>query len=405
VNEESAFILLFVVATGVALAVRVVRVPYTVALVLVGLAIGALGLFPAPPLTQDLLFSVFLPGLIFEAAFHIDEREFRDNWIMIVALAVLGVIASIALVALILPPIVHAFGVAPGFSWQHALVFGALISATDPVAVVGLFRYLRAPPRLATLLAGESSLNDGTAIVFFTLSLRVVEGGNSGAAELTSQFLAVVGMGAMIGIVIGAAGVWLIRRVDDPMIEIAVTTSVAWGSFVAAQTLNASGVIATVAAGMLYASYGARTGMSGRTRAVCGSFWEYVAFALNSIVFLLIGFEVRLPLLISYWLPVLVAYLVVTVARGLVIAANHRLAGFTRQRMPRGWSLVLAWGGLRGALPMVLVLTLPATFPYRQLLVSMTFGVALLSILLQGLTMRCLMTRLKVVYEPVGRTP
>jgi CPA1 family monovalent cation:H+ antiporter len=405
VTEESAFILLFVVATGVALAVRVVRVPYTVALVLAGLAIGALQLFPAPVLTKELLFSVFLPGLIFEAAFHLDGRQFRDNWVMIAALAVLGVVASIALIALALPPIVHAFGMAPGFSWRHALVFGALISATDPVAVVGLFRYMRAPPRLATLLAGESLLNDGTAIVFFTLSLGIVEGADSGAAELTAQFLSVVGMGAMIGIVIGAAGAWLIRRVADPMIEIAVTTSVAYGSFVAAQTLNASGVIATVAGGMLCAGYGARTGMSATTKAACGSFWEYVAFALNSIVFLLIGFEVQLPLLISSWLPILVAYVVVTVGRGVVIAVNHTLADLTPKRMPSGWSLVLAWGGLRGALPMVLVLTLPTTFPYRQLLVSMTFGVAVLSILLQGLTMRWLMTRLKVIYQPARNNP
>ena len=403
-NEESAFILLFVVATGVALAVRVVRVPYTVALVLAGLAIGALRLFPAPLLTKDLLFSVFLPGLIFEAAFHIDGRQFRANWIMIAALAVLGVVASIALVALLLPPIVHAFGVAPDFSWKHALVFGALMSATDPVAVVGLFRYIRAPPRLTTLLDGESLLNDGTAIVFFTLSLSVVEGAAPGAGELTLQFIAVVGMGAMIGIVIGAAGAWLIRRVHDPMIEIAVTTIVAYGSFAGAQTLEASGVIATVAAGMLCATYGARGRMSAAPRAACGSFWEYVAFALNSVIFLLIGFEVRLPLLISYWLPVFVAYSVVTVGRGLVIAVNHTLAGLTHKPMPAGWSLVLAWGGLRGALPMVLVLTLPNTFPYRQLLISMTFGVAVLSILLQGLTMRWLMTRLKVVNGPAGST-
>jgi monovalent cation:H+ antiporter, CPA1 family len=229
VTEESAFILLFV-AAAVALAVRVVRIPYTVALVLAGLAIGALQLFPAPVLTKDLLFSVFLPGLIFEAAFHLDGRQFRDKWVMIAALAVLRVVASMALIALALPPIVHAFGVASGFSWRHALVFGALISATDPVAVVGLFRYMRAPPHLATLLAGESLLNDGTAIVFFTLSPGIVEGADSGATELAAQFLSVVGMGAIVGIVTGAAGAWLIRRVDDPMIEIAATTSVAYGS-------------------------------------------------------------------------------------------------------------------------------------------------------------------------------
>jgi len=397
VSQETAFILLFVVATGVALAVRVVRVPYTVALVLAGLVLGASRLIPAPHLTKDLLFSVFLPGLIFEAALTIDARQFRDNWIMIVALAVPGVVVSIALITLVLPPVVHAFGLAPGFRWSEALVFGSLISATDPVAVVSLFRHVAAPSRLTTLLDGESLLNDGTAIVFFTLSLGVATGNDSAVGELLPRFVEVVGIGAFIGIVIGAAGALLIRRVEDPMIEITVTTIVAYGSFVTAQTLNASGVIATVAAGMICATYSAR----GRgPRVACGSFWEYVAFALNSIVFLLVGLEVHLMQLYSYWLPILVAYLVVSIGRGLVIGLNHAAAAPTRKRLPLPWSTVLAWGGLRGALPMVLVLTLPAGFPYRELLVSMTFGVAVLSILLQGLTTRWLMTRLGIVREP-----
>lgn len=263
---ETAFILLFVVATAVAIAARRLRLPYTVALVLTGLILGALKLFPAPHLTKNLLFAAFLPGLIFEAAFHIQWREFRDNLITILTLAVPGVIASTALVAFVLPIVFGAFGVTPGFGWRHALVFGALISATDPVAVVALFRSLGAPHRLTTLLDGESLLNDGTAIVFFALSLSLVAGTATTAGTLTLQFASIVGVGAGVGALIGAVASVLMRKIDDPMIEITLTTIAAYGSFVTAETLNASGVIATVGAGMLCGNLGARTGMSASTR-------------------------------------------------------------------------------------------------------------------------------------------
>ncbi len=401
---ETAFILLFVVATAVAIAVRRARLPYTVALVLAGLALGALKLFPAPELTKNLLFSVFLPGLIFEAAFHIDYREFRDMKITITSLAVPGVIASTALVAFVLPPVINALGLASGFRPTDALVFGALIAATDPIAVIGLFRNLGVPQRLATLLDGESLLNDGTAIVFFTLSLSLLAGTHVTAGGLVIQFLTTVGVGVGVGIAIGAAASLLIRQIDDPMIEITLTTIAAYGSFVSAEALHGSGVIATVAAGMLCGNFGARTGMAPSTRVAAETFWEYVAFALNSIVFLLIGFEVPLSTLLTYWLPIIVAYLIVTIGRGLVITGGRLALGFTRERFPWRWSIVLTWGGLRGALPMVLALSLPTTFAYRELIVSMTFGVVVLSILIHGLTMPALLARLGIVRESAERT-
>lgn len=401
---ETGFILLFVVATGVAIAARRVRLPYTVALVLAGLALGALKLFPAPQLTKTLLFSALLPGLIFEAALHIHWREFRHNWMTILSLAVPRVVASIALVTFVLTPLVAALGLAPGFTWRHALVFGALISATDPVAVVALFRNMGAPRRLTLLLDGESLLNDGTAIVFFTLSLSLFSGSTPSASGMAVQFLSIVGVGAIIGTLIGGAAAFVMRQIDDPMIEITLTTIAAYGAFVMGETAHSSGVIATVAAGMLCGNVGARTGMSASTRVAAESFWEYVSFALNSIVFLLVGFQVQLHELGTYWLPILAAYLVVTVGRGLVIAVGRALLGFTRERFPWSWSVVLTWGGLRGALPMVLVLSLPHSFPYRELLVSMTFGVAVLSILVHGLTMSGLLHALGLVSDPAGRS-
>jgi monovalent cation:H+ antiporter, CPA1 family len=404
VQIETAFILLFVVATAVAVAARRIRIPYTVALVLAGLALGALQLFPAPHLTKNLLFSVFLPGLIFEAAFHIDSREFRANLITIATLAVPGVIASTALVAATLTPVILALGLVRGFDWKAALVFGALISATDPVAVVALFRSIGAPRRLTMLLDGESLLNDGTAIVFFTLSLAVLSGSASTTGQVVVQFLSIVGGGAAIGMAIGLAASFLMRKIDDPMVEITLTTIAAYGSFVSAETLHSSGVIATVAAGMICGNYGARGGgMSASARVAAESFWEYVTFALNSIVFLLVGFEVHLPTLLQYWLPILVAYLAVTVGRAFMITVGCAFVRLTRERFPWRWSAVLTWGGLRGALAMVLVLSLPQTLPDRELLVSMTFGVALLSILVQGLTMSGLLKGLGIVCATTHR--
>lgn len=402
-NNESIFILLFVVATTVAIGVRWLHVPYTVALVLTGLVLGWLRLFPAPELTRELLFSVFLPGLIFEAAFHIDFDDAWRNRATLVSLAVPGVVASIALTVAILTPVAGLLPVVHDFGWRQALVFGALISATDPIAVIAIFRSLGVPPRLSMLLDGESLLNDGTGIVFFGLSLALFTGASVTVAGLAVQFVKVVGLGAAIGAAVGVTAAILIRQIDDAMIEITLTTIAAYGSFVIAEQLHYSGVIATVTAGMLCGNYGARTGMSPSTRMAAETFWEYVAFALNSIVFLLIGLEVHLSVLFSVWPAILVAYAVVTVGRGLVIQLNWGLMRFTRERFPWRWSMVLTWGGLRGALPMVLVLSLPADFPNRGLLVAITFGVVILSILVHGLTMSPLLRRLGVVQAPARR--
>ncbi len=383
---EARFILMFVIATAVAIAVRRLYVPYTVALVVAGLVLGGLHLSPAPHLTQDLLYTIFLPGLLFEAAFHVEFQEFWRNRIAISALAVPGVIASTVLVAAMLAPLGHVPHVLPGFGWREALVFGALISATDPIAVVSLFRSLGAPRRLTTLLDSESLLNDGTSIVFFTLSLGLVAGTVVESGAIVAQFFIIVGLGALLGAIIGTAASTIMRRVSDAMIEITLTTMAAYGSFVCAQTQHYSGVIATVTAGMICGNFGCRSAMSASTRVTVISFWEYISFALNSIVFLLIGFSVRLSVLLTYWLPIVLAYLVVTASRTLVVAGSCALLAPTREHFPWRWTPVLTWGGLRGALPMVLALSLPEAFPFREAIVALTFGVAVLSILIQGTT-------------------
>jgi len=403
-NTETIFIELFIAAITVAIVVRRLHIPYTVGLVLAGLLLGALHLFQAPLLTKDLLFSIFLPGLLFEAAFHIEFKDFWQNRVTIVALAIPGVIAATALTAIILMPVASALHFVQGFTWQYALVFGAMISATDPIAVLAIFRTLGIPKRLAVLLEGESLLNDGTAIVFFTLSLLLVSENRITPEGLAFNFITIVGAGALIGTIIGLIVSQVIRQVDDPMIEITLTTIAAYGSFVLADQFNYSGVIATVAAGLLCGNYAARTGMSPSTRIAVGTFWDYVAFALNSIVFLLIGLEVHLDTLLASWQLILVAYFVVVIGRGLIVLGASSFLSFTREKIPLSWSVVLIWGGMRGGLPMVLALSLPPAFPFRNLLISMTFGVVILSILIHGLTMSPLLQRLGIVFRFKERT-
>ncbi|HEX8905737.1 MAG TPA: Na+/H+ antiporter [Longimicrobiaceae bacterium] len=400
---ESSFVLLFIVATTVALLTRRWGVPYTVALVLAGLLLGGIHAFQPPHLTKALLFSVFLPGLLFEAAFHLEFREFWRNRTAITSLAVPGVVISIAVITLVLAPVAGVLGFLQVLTWRDALVFGAVITATDPIAVVAVFKTLGVPRRLSTLIEGESLLNDGTSVVFFTLVLGVVMGERVSAATLALEFLQVVGIGALIGAAIGLLVSHVIVRVDDAMIEITLTTIAAYGSFVLAEQLGYSGVIATVVAGMLCGNYAARVGMSPSTRIAVETFWEYVAFALNSIVFLLIGFEVRLGDLVHSLPAILVAYLATVAARAAVVFGVTAALRARGDRIPAAWSTVLTWGGLRGGLSMVLVLSLPPQFPHRALIVTLTFGVVLLSILVQGLTMKPLLRWLGVCLEHEAR--
>ncbi|ATB28781.1 Na+/H+ antiporter [Melittangium boletus] len=393
---ELAFVLLFSIATAVAIVARYFKFPYTVALVVAGLTLGAVHLFDPPHLTKELLFAILLPGLIFEAAFHVEFRKFWKNKMAIHALAIPGLVASGAITALILSPVVGGLHLVEDFGFIHAFVFASVIVSTDPIAVVGLFKALGAPKRLAVLVEGESLLNDGTAVVLFTLILAVANGAQFTVGGATLDFIRVAGMGGLIGCALGFGISQVIQRIDDAMVEITLTMIAAYGSFVVAEHFHYSGVIATVAAGMLCGNGVASTSMSPTTRVAVASFWEYLAFALNSVVFLLIGLEVQLSSLLASWKPVLLAYVAVLIGRAVVVYGVSGLLRFTSEKMPWRWSAVLTWSGLRGAISMVLVLGLPDDFAHRELLVNMTFGVVVLSIIVQGLTMAPLLKRLGI---------
>lgn len=396
-ETEIIIILLFVVASVVVVIARKLRTPYTVALVLVGLGLGALQWLHAPQLTQDVLFLVFLPGLIFEAAFHIDFEELWRDRIAVLGLAIPGVAAAIGITAALIVFASNGIAHLPAINWTLALVFGAAVAATDPISVVGLFKELGAPRRLTLLIEGESLLNDGTAIVFFTLVLSLVMGKTLSPAGMVLDFGLVVGGGLIIGGIIGLLVSHMIKRIDDAMVEITLTTVAAYGSFLVAYKLGYSGVISTAVAGLMCGNYGAKTGMSPTTRIATETFWEYAGFALNSIVFLLLGLEIQLQALWTIWPMIIIAYLAIIIARGLVIFGVSGLLVLSPARIPRAWSIILSWGGLRGALSMVLVLSLPQDIPLRDLIVNMVFGVVLLSILIQGLSMTPLAKALGIV--------
>jgi monovalent cation:H+ antiporter, CPA1 family len=385
-HTVNAFLILLTVATLVAASSRQLRIPYTVALVAVGLLLGALGKVDAPQLDKELLFAVFLPGLLFEAAYHLKSDEFWRNKFAIIMLAVPGVIVSIALTALL----VIAAGSAGSLTtvgWRQALVFAALIAATDPVAVVALFRELGVDRRLQVLVEGESLLNDGTAVVIFTLAVAIAGDGAAVAPSplsLIAQFALMVGGGVIVGLLVALGVTAIMRRLDDPATEITLTMIAAYGSFALAESLGVSGVIATVSAGMLCGSYAQRMAMSPTTREAVAGFWSYASFLLNSMVFLLLGLRVHLHALADAWLPILLAYLAVTIGRAIMIFGVSGLLRPTSERLEEGWARILVLGGLRGALSMVLALSLPANFPARDQIVTITFGVVIVSILLQG---------------------
>ena len=306
-------------------------------------------------------------------------------------LAAPGVIAVIGLTALMLLGANQLLDELKGFGLRQALMFGAIIAATDPVAVLGVFGGLSVPRRLKVLVGGESLLNDGTGIVLFNLVLGLSVRGDFSALAAAIDFARVVGLGALLGVATGLVISRLIKRLDDPMVEITLTLIAAYGTFVLAEHFHVSGVIATVVAGTLCGTDAHQSGMSEKTMEAVNSFWDYLAFALNSVVFLLIGIEVEPVSLLHAWEPILLAYGSMTAARGILLLATSSVLRFTRESFPWKWTAVLAWGGLRGALAMVLALGLPLHFAGRGKLITMTFGAVVLSIVVQGLSMPLLL--------------
>jgi CPA1 family monovalent cation:H+ antiporter len=389
ISTETLIIELLLVASLVAIGVRGLRIPYTVALVIVGLLLTIQSPFKIS-LTSDLILALFVPPLVFEAAFHLNFNELRKNLLTILVFAIPGVVLTMLLVGGILyfDAQIHV---------TLAFLFGALISATDPVAVIATFRKMGAPPRLTVLLEGESLLNDGTAIVVFNIMLAVALTGQFNLVTGIYDFIRVAAGGTVIGLVLGWIISRVIARVDDYLIETTLTTVLAFGSYLVAEQLHFSGVLAVVAAGLINGNLGPQ-GMSPTTRIVITNFWEYMAFLVNSIIFLLIGSEVNLPGLLAAWQHILWAILAVLVARVMVTYSIGWIIRRTSDPIPHKWLHVISWSGLRGAISLALALSLPMTLGSgRETLLAMTFGVVLFTLLIQSTTMQPLIRWLGII--------
>jgi CPA1 family monovalent cation:H+ antiporter len=280
------------------------------------------------------------------------------------------------------------------------LLFGSIVAATDPVAVVAIFESLKTPGRLAVIADAESLINDGVAITLYTASLTLATSGTADVLGALGLFVRQVVGGVLIGAILGAVVSRATSTIDEHRLEMTLSTALAYGSYLIAQSVETSGALACVAAGLIHGSYGRQVGMSERTRHVLDDLWEYFGFLANALVFLLVGFTASLGNLVSLATPVLVGISGVIASRFVVVLGPPLLMPSRLLATSRAERLVLVWGGLRGALTITLALALPPDLAERQLLVAMAFGVVLFTLLVQGITLPIVVQRAGLARGP-----
>ena len=381
--------LLFVAAL-VAMACRRFDLPYSVGLVAAGIALAVLAPGVSPPLTSNLIYFVFLPPLVFEAAIQIPWRPFRRELPLLFALVTVGVVLAAAVVATGMHWLV-------GWSWLGAALFGVLIAATDPVAVIATFKAIRVEPRLNLLVEAESLLNDGVAAVgFAVLSAVAIEGGSMGAGAVAFDLARTVIGGIIAGAVVAVPLILIAGRASDRLVEVTLTMLIAYGAFLLAEHFHASGVLATLTAGLIVGNYGFLGAISDDGRSGILHHWEFVAFLVNSLIFILIGgreAQMPFPLVIEA-----AAFATVLSLIGRAAAVYPVMAAFRKTALAVPWAYkhVLFWGGLRGALALALALAVPTVIPERDTIIVVSFAVVAFSIFVQGLTMPWLAKSLKL---------
>lgn len=386
------FIALLIAAVIVAVVAHWVRLSYTLALLLFGLAIGVSSVAPVPELNSDVILLLFLPPLIFESAFALNLRLLWATRVGLLMLAGPGV-----LVAMITGgAIVHWL---LGLPWAVALLFGVIVAATDPVAVLVTFRDLGVNKRLAILVEGESLLNDGIALVLLFALVAAVDGDFQAGSALLVLVLS-VGGGILTGVICGGVGHLLIATIDDHLTEMGVSIAVAYGSFLVAQELGWSGVLATISAGMTLGWLGRRHrgwAYSDGSQRLMGDLWVFLAFVANAALFLLVGLTERATGLRDYPGTVMVGVAAALLGRAATAYGVGTVLNWGGFRL--GWDdrHVLFWGGLRGAVSLAAVLSLPPGFPYRGQLLAMTYGAVLFTLLVQGSTIGLLVRQLGLV--------
>ena len=406
VQQELGLVVLLSIAALVAIISRRIRVPYTVALVAVGLF---LSFFPNPFLidvSSDLILAILVPPLLFEATLQIKWEKLRQDIVPILLLALLGTLLGTVIVGEIITWVLDVPLLA-------AFAFGALISATDPVAVISFFRTLGVSKRLGLLVEGESLLNDGVAIVLFSMAVGFAASGIDPAQQGISilwqglvEFFRVALGGLAVGFILGyVVSYGILKNLDDHLIETSTTVALALGAYVIAERFHVSGILAVVAAGLMVGNIGTQN-TSPTTRLTLDNFWEFMAFVANSLVFLFIGLEIEIVQMWPNIIPIIVAVLAVLFSRAIVVYGITAIySRFTSlpQKIPGSYRHVMFWGGLRGAISLALALTLTGDVfgeTFARELQVMTFAVVLFTLLVQGTTIEALIRRLGLAERP-----
>jgi CPA1 family monovalent cation:H+ antiporter len=358
-------------------------------------------------LSPALIFFVFLPVLVFESAYNMEARQVVKNLLPITVLALPGLLLSTLMCG---AAVMLSGGQGFGITWEVALLFGVIVSATDPVAVVGLFKELGAPARLGILVEGESLFNDGTAIVLFNILLAFVLGtaasdGGALSAFVAGlvEFLKVAGGGAVVGLLLAWGGWRVIGDIIENLpVKISLTVIMAYASFVIAEhVFHVSGVIAVVLAGLASGSYG-QIKLSQSMCEFMKEFWEFLAFVMNSLIFFLVGLVIALRLDVGDFSPVLpllgTAIAGLTLARAISVFGAMPLLGRMMEAVDSRYQVVMFWGGLRGAVGLALALTVVTTpgisEEIQQVVLTLTASVVLFTLLVQALTMEPLIVKL-----------
>jgi len=407
---------IYIVLLGIACLIGVVvkrltHLPYTIALTLVGLGIALFKLGPdiaSAGFSRELIFFVLLPPLLFQGALHMQLDRLARHALPIAVFATVGVIVSTLLIGGLM------FWTGLLDSLIIAMLFGALICTTDPISVLAIFRQCNTQADLKYLVEGESLFNDGTGVVVFGIILSmIVEGAGFSFPGAAVSFFKVSLGGTVVGLALGGAAYLILRGLNDHLLENAICLLVCYGSFWLAEHYHLSGVIATVCSGLLLGNYGRTLAMSPRTTETVETFFESVDFLINSLLFILIGLELQAiggEGLGRVFGAVLATFVIVLAVRAVVV---YPLFFATRRRngsYPKSWSHVLMWGGLRGSIPIALLVGLPAhpqIDPYRDKLLAIGFGVVCLSLIIQGLTMKPLIVGLGLsqAVEPAEQDP
>lgn len=380
--------ILLLVSLAVAVVTRnFVRIPYTIALVLAGLLIGFTHLIESFHLSKALILVLFLPPLLFEGALNMELEIFWRQLPGVLLLAAAGTLLSTGSLGIAAHYIL-------GLDWPLSMLLGAILSPTDPVSVLALFREQGVDRELAMTVEGESVLNDGLGVVLYLIFLQSVIGETAGFPKAAEIFIWEVLIGASSGFALGYLCYRLLSKIDDHLIEITVSILLAFGSYFVAERFHASGVMAVVVAGIIMGNYGQVLSMSPHTRLALTHFWEVIAFLINSLLFLLIGIDMDSTRVIRQFADIAAIFAAMTGIRFLLVWSFAAILSMFGRPWIRSWKPAIAWGGLKGSIPIALALGLPSTIPNRLDMVALIFGVVLLSLITQGLSFRIMIRKL-----------